>query len=205
MGEEIVRLLDLDDSTDTLGRWVSHYLADAIVRAQTDADLQPAVAELIVRVWEHRSVWGSAWPSPEIARVLRWIDRPSRFETSSGSSWGGTLAAVDSLLGSQFSEWMLLAFDESGVPAGGVNPKLEPFLDESEARLVKLLGSYSAPSLEHFGDIEGGDSAAQKIGRVRRQLMETNRRMMELFDDTAKSVLEGATAQADSPESGATT
>ncbi|WP_309615912.1 hypothetical protein [Salinibacterium sp.] len=100
---------------------------------------------------------------------------------------------------------MLLAFDESGVPATGVNPKLEPFLDESEARLVKLLGTYSAPSLEHLGDIEGGDSAAQKIGRVRRQLIETNRQMMELFDDAARSVLEGETAHVESPESGAST
>jgi len=184
---------------------MSHYLADAIVRAQTNADERPAVAELIVRVWEHRSAWGSAWPPPEIARVLRWIDRPSRFETNGGSSWGATLAAVDSLLGRQFSEWMLLAFDESGVPATGVNPKLEPFLEESEARLVKLLGSYGAPSLEHFGDIEDGDSAAQRIERVRKQLIERNRQMLDLFDSVAMSVIEGEMAHVESPEADAST
>ena len=184
---------------------MSHYLADAIVRAQTDEDERSAVAALIVRVWEHRSVWGSAWPSPEVDRVLRWVDRPSRIETNSVPSWGGTLAAVDSLLGSQFSEWMLLAFDERAVPAISATPKLEPFLDEREVRLVKLLGSYAALSVEHFGDLDGGDSAWQKIERVRRQLIETNRRLMELFEDTARSVLEGEAAHVESPESGVAT
>ena len=170
---------------------MSHYLADAIMRAQTDEDERPAVAALIVRVWEHRSVWGSGWPPPEVDRVLRWVDRPGRIETNSVPSWGGTLAAVDSLLGSQFSEWMLLAFDERTVPDISATPKLEPFLDEREARLIKLLGSYAVLSIEHFGDLDGSDSARQKIERVRRQLIETNNELMKLFDDTARSIFEG--------------
>src|SRR5438132_2522606 len=72
LGDRIVRDLALDQSTDTVGRWMAHRVAELIdaakkargnaARARADAN----ATELILRLWAHRSNWPKGWP-PESA------------------------------------------------------------------------------------------------------------------------------------------
>ena len=60
LGMRIVRELGLEDSVDTLGRWMSHRIAELMELAeQSDMEEEKEVAkrectELILRVWERR-------------------------------------------------------------------------------------------------------------------------------------------------------
>lgn len=59
LGERLVSELGLEDSTDTLGRWMAHYIAQLIeeVREATPVDRpskEKACAEAILELWRHR-------------------------------------------------------------------------------------------------------------------------------------------------------
>ena len=60
LGKRIVQELDLEDSVDTLGRWMAHRIAELMERAeqaQTDEDREAArrdCTNVIIRLWEHR-------------------------------------------------------------------------------------------------------------------------------------------------------
>jgi hypothetical protein len=76
LGQRILKELKLDRETDTLGRWMAHYLAekmecaasvpDGIVR-ETD---QRECVDLILRLWERRQTWPLSAPLKEIADRL---------------------------------------------------------------------------------------------------------------------------------------
>lgn len=62
LGQRIVRELDLEDSNDTLGRWMAHRIAQLMQRAdearndEEREETQSECADLILRVWSRRSV-----------------------------------------------------------------------------------------------------------------------------------------------------
>lgn len=76
MGQRIVRELGITNDVDTLGRWISHRVAELIERAEqatTDADRELArreCADLIIRLWEHRSERSYARPLAHIRGFL---------------------------------------------------------------------------------------------------------------------------------------
>jgi hypothetical protein len=60
LGEKIVDELELEDSSDTLGRWMAHYLAELIEDSRTSRGAESSAkkkdcADLIVKLWDHRS------------------------------------------------------------------------------------------------------------------------------------------------------
>ncbi|MEP5763526.1 MAG: hypothetical protein ABJ308_03000 [Halieaceae bacterium] len=59
LGKKLVVELGLDDSVDTLGRWMAHYLAELIEDCQSEADSTDKVrAELrdtVLALWAHRA------------------------------------------------------------------------------------------------------------------------------------------------------
>jgi hypothetical protein len=61
LGRYLVRELGLEDSTDTLGRWMAHHLAELMGRAQrarTTAERRTAqrdAVDVILRIWQHRA------------------------------------------------------------------------------------------------------------------------------------------------------
>lgn len=61
LGKKIVEELGLDNSTDTLGRWMAHYIADLIVQAEREpakakkATAEKVCFEAIAKLWQHHS------------------------------------------------------------------------------------------------------------------------------------------------------
>jgi hypothetical protein len=79
LGIRIVRELGLEDSVDTLGRWMSHYLAELIERAeQSDQGKEKETAkrecsDLIMKVWEKRKYWPHGQPLADLSKFLNSI------------------------------------------------------------------------------------------------------------------------------------
>jgi hypothetical protein len=75
----IVRELGLENSVDTLGRWMAHYVAELMERAEhseTDEEKETAKREcsdLITKVWERRKYWPLGQPLADLSRFLNSI------------------------------------------------------------------------------------------------------------------------------------
>jgi hypothetical protein len=74
LGKRLVKDLDLEDSTDTLTRWMAHYVAELISTAEmtgNQAD-QAAAFETILKLWERRySLPEKAQPVKDYEAILR--------------------------------------------------------------------------------------------------------------------------------------
>jgi hypothetical protein len=82
LGEHLVRELGFKDGVDTLGRWMSHHLAELIDKAKngktaakrTEAGRQ--ATETILQIWEHRrSLPGRSYPLAPLNEVLTVLHR----------------------------------------------------------------------------------------------------------------------------------
>jgi hypothetical protein len=76
LGESIVEELQLASSTDTLGRWMAHRIAE-LITAATTADspeeseaAQSACMDTILALWRHRSAWPQGWPPPTTKELV---------------------------------------------------------------------------------------------------------------------------------------
>jgi hypothetical protein len=77
LGRKLVEELALVDSNDTLGRWIAHYVADLIVKAEDAAENEKPAAQTeafdtILRLWKHRSEFPTGKrPFRELEAVIR--------------------------------------------------------------------------------------------------------------------------------------
>ena len=61
LGKKIVEELSLEPGTDTLGRWMAHYIAELIDAAENESDpnlrnqARDKCCEAIIKLWDHRS------------------------------------------------------------------------------------------------------------------------------------------------------
>ena len=76
LGAQIVLELELDQSTNTLGRWMAHHLAE-IMRSAEVADqaskerLEERAVNLILELWAHRQhLPGNVYPLAQLADVI---------------------------------------------------------------------------------------------------------------------------------------
>jgi len=81
LGQHLVRELNLDDSVDTLGRWIAHHIAELISAAEKATSKKDRLAaqkramEAILRIWEHReSLPGYAYPLARYDEILSVMD-----------------------------------------------------------------------------------------------------------------------------------
>jgi len=78
----IVRELGLENSADTLGRWMSHRIAELMCRAdQAGSEEESEVtrrecAGLILRVWERRKHWPHGQPLDSLSAFLKTVAPP---------------------------------------------------------------------------------------------------------------------------------
>ena len=77
LGEHLVRELGLEDSTDTLGRWLAHHLAELMTSVKETAgtsahhEALKRATEIILRIWDRRTALpGDAYPLAQYKEVL---------------------------------------------------------------------------------------------------------------------------------------
>ena len=80
LGRKLTKELDLDQSVDTLGRWMSHYIAGLILDSEkASAEERPAkmreCCDAIINLWKHRHVLPDGKrPFEEIEPILRTLE-----------------------------------------------------------------------------------------------------------------------------------
>jgi len=82
LAKRIEEELQITDSVDTLGRWMSHYIAELITQCETATDIQSRseaekeCAELIIGLWEHRQNLPHQFrPLANIEKILEGITK----------------------------------------------------------------------------------------------------------------------------------
>lgn len=77
LGHHLATELGFSDSCDTLGKWMSHHLAEKMERAEHENDLdkkeeyQQQAVELIFKIWGHRySLAGDAYPLAKFKDII---------------------------------------------------------------------------------------------------------------------------------------
>jgi len=97
LGKRLVEELGMEPSVDTLGRWMAHYIAELIRKAEETDDpdvrskAQEKCCETILKLWEHRAML------PRGARPLANLE--------------GVLKAIENLRG-QKTPWSLFSTEE---------------------------------------------------------------------------------------------
>lgn len=80
LGSHLVEELGFADGVDTLGRWMSHYLAELIDKAengsvQEQKEASAVAVDTILKVWEHRaSLPGNAYPLTHFKDIIGILD-----------------------------------------------------------------------------------------------------------------------------------
>lgn len=82
LGKHLVRELNFEDGVDTLGRWMSHHLAELIHESENGktaairSKASQYAVNTILKIWEHRkSLPRQAYPLAEFEDLLKVIDR----------------------------------------------------------------------------------------------------------------------------------
>lgn len=82
LGKKIIEELSLDDSVDTLGRWIAHYIAELITsieKAENEDDkqrLKNECADMVLKLWVHiEYVPGSLEPFKVYEILLSKLER----------------------------------------------------------------------------------------------------------------------------------
>lgn len=78
-GRQLVEELGLEPSVDTLGRWMAHYLAEVMAKAEKAQGSKKAAAErevfeLILRFWNHRSSMPGRRPLQSFTPIFRTLE-----------------------------------------------------------------------------------------------------------------------------------
>ncbi len=79
LGKRLVEQLGLDDSVDTLGRWMAHYVASLIIAAENsdnqDDEARRKCFNAILALWKHQTeLPNGKRPFEEIERVVQTIE-----------------------------------------------------------------------------------------------------------------------------------
>lgn len=106
LGKYLVRELGLTDGNDTLGKWMSHHVAELIVKAESAETIEERekaakAATTILKIWEHRKVLPYlAYPLTTHEELLRMVQKlapdanPYRFSWSGDNTYTDRLAAI---------------------------------------------------------------------------------------------------------------
>ncbi len=82
LGKHLVRELDFEDGVDTLGRWMSHYLAELIHESENGktaairSKASQKAVETVLKIWEHRKALPrDAYPLAKFEDLSTVLDR----------------------------------------------------------------------------------------------------------------------------------
>jgi len=109
LGKYLVRELGYEDGVDTLGRWMSHHLAELINKAETSSTarererVQKSVIETILNIWDHRaSIPGEVYPLESYKDVLKMLELLKPDSNPFSPFWYHDGTKVDQLAASLF-------------------------------------------------------------------------------------------------------
>jgi len=107
LGDRIVHELGLAESSNTLGRWMSHYLAELLERAEQASTPREAeatkaeCADLIFKLWSAHPTWPSGAPLARVLPVLAaMVERPIRYvrvPAEPPTSWEGLMEELEQM------------------------------------------------------------------------------------------------------------
>jgi hypothetical protein len=193
LGERIVAELGLEESTDTLSRWMAHHIAEAITRAEKgrrkDKD---AAADLILRLWEHRTSWPNGWP-PEQAETFRRGLRDDRYEPRSASAddknpWLARIGELSELHREEYEVWRRLAFAEASFEEELARWSEED-LEQKEKLLLTSLLADQKEAVSNFAERAGeANTPRDRIEVAKEELRAVGRKRGALFRKVASEV-----------------
>ena len=149
LGTHLVNELGLSDSTDTLGRWLAHHLAELISEADSASgpksrrEASRRATDTILKLWAHRrDLPGAATPLAPFREILEFAS--GLLERS--SYWDGFQAGAPAsirLLWHRFCRVMLglilVEMAPSKARRKSTNKIVRQFLESSEGELLDLL------------------------------------------------------------------
>lgn len=189
LGELIVAELGLKDSNDTLGRWMSHQLAELMSQADSAKsaierdEARRAASELIIRLWDHRAGWPTGWPPKATTALSRGSSRYSRREEPTGSDWLDALPDLDSLQAREREIWTdlgLLDFDVESERRAAKELVGEGAIEEREAieLVIRLWESAEQGMQESLGAEAQSPVARANAGIERLKMLDSERKKL---------------------------
>lgn len=190
LGERIVTELGLDESTDTLSRWMAHHVAEAITRAEKGSRKhKEAATDLILRLWDHRTSWPKGWP-PEEAEEFRRGLRDDRYpersdEAEEPNPWLAGIVALTDLHRAEYRVWRRLAFAEASFVEELTRWSQED-LDRKERLLLASLLVDRDEAVSNFAERAGeANTAEERIAIARDEIRAIGQRRGALFRKVA--------------------
>jgi hypothetical protein len=187
LGQTIVAELGLEQSNDTLGRWMAHRLAELINRAESakieseKEAVRKSVSDLIIALWDHRASWPEGWPPRVTAALARAESSYPRREEPLGSAWLDSLKDLDRLQAREREIWMdlgLLDFDVESERRAAKELIGEEAKEERDAieLVIRLWESAEHDLRESLGDEIKSPNARAKAGIERLKKVDSERR-----------------------------
>lgn len=189
LGELIVEELGLTDSTDTLGRWMAHRLADLMKSAESAAKeaerekARQAASDLIIALWDHRAGWPNGWPPRATAALSRDKSRFARREEPTGSPWLDSLSELSQLQAREREIWTdlgLLDFDVESERRAARELIGEDATEERAAveLILRAWDSAAKDMRESIGDESTSPEARATAAIARLKKLDTERRKL---------------------------
>lgn len=178
LGHHLATELGFSDSCDTLGKWMSHHLAEVMDRAEQESnsekkeEYQKKVVELILKVWKHRtSLKADAYP---LARFRGIIDSLSILSPEANVWERNRLGKYESLAADSFSMlvdlYRTLHFIEFVSLKSVKDKKIPPsVLSDEEQKIYEFLTSWAEEELnfrsstDSFTDKEEVEQATDSV------------------------------------------
>lgn len=204
LGQTIVAEMELDNSNDTLGRWMSHRLAELMKKAESaksEAERETArksTSDLIFALWDHRASWPEGWPPRATAALARSSSRYSRREELIGSVWLDSLTELCRLQAREREIWTdlgLLDFDVESERRAAEELIGEAATEEREAieLVIRLWESAERGMRESIGD-ETESSVARATAGIK-QLKELDSERKKLRARILEQVVDSEEAE----------
>ena len=147
LGARIVRELELEQSVDTLGRWMAHHLAEVMQEAESaeggDKELaRESAVDLILKLWSHKqSLPNGAYPLNDLKTVMSVVGQlspeDSPFSRRSSDETEKLLARIFDGLRLVVAHSVILIPETRGIPDD--LDAVAPFLEEDERQLIEVV------------------------------------------------------------------
>lgn len=203
LGSKLVSELGLDSSVDTLGRWMSHYVAELMSAPPSASsvekqDTETRCYEAILRLWQHRSeLPDGSRPFRDLEPILRAIESLDPQSVAHRYFADAQDAAVEREECGTADDWLKLAaqLDATarefigfalGQAAGAAVDKSKPWVETAQAAGMDL-GAHSIV-IEYLSKVsrfdKAGDVDQQARGELERRITQ-----LQAFVDMAEVVL----------------